>query len=151
MGFLRKLFARIDRSGPCWLWTAGKDHGYGRVKINGKYFRVHRIIWEMYFGPIPDDIHVLHKCDNPPCCNPEHLFLGTQADNVKDMQDKGRGYKIPPKSGERNPNAKLTTNEVMFIREMAMSLSYGEIASVLKLPRTTVRKIILRKTWAHVP
>lgn len=151
MGFLRKLFARIDQSGPCWIWTAGKDHDYGRVKINGKYFRVHRVIWEIYFGPIPDELHVLHSCDNPPCCNPYHLFLGTQEDNVKDMHTKGRGYKIPPQFGENNPSAKLTVRDVEKIRHMALTLTYGKIASVLKLPRTTVRKIITRKTWTHIP
>ena len=87
-----------DWSSGCWNWLLHKDRiGYGRLKVsmgNRHQFRftaAHRYAWELWIGPIPDGMFVLHKCDNRGCCNPEHLFLGTQADNIRDMHRKGRG------------------------------------------------------------
>jgi hypothetical protein len=85
---------RVDRSaGPdaCWPWQGGrKVKGYGRLMRDYKDLQSHRVAWEETFGPIPDGLQVLHHCDNPPCCNPAHLFLGTPGDNVRDMVAKGR-------------------------------------------------------------
>lgn len=82
---------------PCIEWTGYRDRqGYGRRSIRRRLFLVHRLAWEEANGPIPDDLCVLHACDNPPCMNPEHLFLGTRADNNADMDAKGR--RIPANS-----------------------------------------------------
>jgi len=98
----------------CWLWKGAKGkNSYGKMSIDGKHKKAHRISWEIYVGEIPKDMHVLHKCDNPPCVNPNHLFLGTQADNNKDMFSKGRGY---DRNGVNNPRAKFTAKEVKIIR-----------------------------------
>lgn len=76
---------------PCIEWKRGRSHGgYGRTKANGKEIYVHRMVWETYHGAIPDGLKVLHHCDNPPCFNIDHLFLGTQGDNMKDCVAKGR-------------------------------------------------------------
>lgn len=76
----------------CWEWMKGKNKDeYGRTMINHKNYGVHHFVYEQIFGPIPNGMFVLHHCDNPPCCNPLHLFLGTQKDNMKDMVLKGRG------------------------------------------------------------
>ena len=90
--FERMLNALQPRSNTgCWEWQGDLTHnGYGRVKVDGKAKRVHRVMWELRHGPIPDGMVVMHKCDNPKCCNPEHLELGTQRENVADMIQKNR-------------------------------------------------------------
>lgn len=76
----------------CIEWKGARNpQGYGQKCIKGKRYRTHRLAWEWANGPIPEGLFVLHKCDNPPCCNPDHLFLGTQTDNMQDMLAKGRG------------------------------------------------------------
>jgi hypothetical protein len=91
---LRALAKGVERSGPdeCWEWTKGTSMGYGRVYVSELFspYWTHRLAWEAAFGPVPDGLCVLHKCDNRRCCNPNHLFLGTRCDNMKDMAAKGR-------------------------------------------------------------
>lgn len=90
--------AKIDTSGHpngCWIWLAAKTCGYGVINIgNGITRKASRVTWELLIGPIPKGMHVLHRCDNPPCVNPAHLFLGTHLDNVADMNAKGRGAHV---------------------------------------------------------
>lgn len=103
----------------CWEWTGNKKRKYGSLWIGrkknskGKNTLTHRIAWELANGDIPDGMKVLHKCDNPPCCNPKHLFIGTQLDNIKDRDEKGR--QVAPK-GEENGNCKLSDDQVAEIR-----------------------------------
>ena len=86
----------------CWLWTGQrKRHGYGVIKIGGIETKTHRAMWEVVNGPIPDGLCVLHRCDVPPCCNPEHLFLGTQGDNVRDCCKKGRRQWLSQRAATR--------------------------------------------------
>jgi hypothetical protein len=86
----------IDRSGgadACWLFVQGQtDKGYGRIRVVGRPWYGHRLAWTLAFGTIPDGLFVCHRCDNPPCVNPAHLFLGSNEDNLHDMWRKGRGY-----------------------------------------------------------
>lgn len=90
----------VKNENGCMEWSACRDGcGYGMFLLNGKYRRAHRVAWEMRHGPIPDGLNCLHKCDNPPCVNPDHLWLGTQKDNVCDMMKKGRDRKA---FGDRN-------------------------------------------------
>lgn len=89
-----RFWAKVDKTGDCWLWTAsvhekGQDC-YGIIVVNYKRIRAHTLAWKMTYGDIPSGMNVLHKCDNPRCVNPEHLFLGTLNDNVQDCIRKGR-------------------------------------------------------------
>lgn len=85
------FFARIQRSDACWLWTGGRGtRQYGKWSVRGKWYPAHRLAYTAFVGLIPDGMLVLHKCDNPPCVRPDHLFLGTHADNTADMIAKGR-------------------------------------------------------------
>jgi hypothetical protein len=101
----------------CWEWQGYRDkNGYGRIRKTGPdgtwdMISPHRAMWEIVFGPIPDGLWVLHRCDNPPCANPAHLFLGTNGDNQADMTAKGRG-----RGGEKNGRSKLTWAKVEDIR-----------------------------------
>jgi hypothetical protein len=110
----------------CWLWTGNVGtHGYGQIWHEGKLQSAHRAAWLLYRGPIPAGLMVLHRCDNRACCNPEHLFLGTDSDNKADMVAKGRSPRR-----ERNGFAKLTELQVSAIRadrrsQRAIALDYG--------------------------
>lgn len=94
------FWSRVDKSGDCWLWTKFvNSNGYGRLTYRRKQYSAHRIAFLLAVGDIPPGLNVLHRCDNPPCVRPDHLFLGTQADNMRDMAQKNRHWsKVKPKT-----------------------------------------------------
>ena len=101
-----RLWKRVDKSGECWVWLGMRDaSGYGRIQVGPDPLLCHRVAWMLTNGPIPRGKHVLHRCDNRRCVRPDHLFVGTNADNVKDRVRKGRSGGA---TGERNAKAKLT-------------------------------------------
>lgn len=112
-----RFWDKVDKRGPddCWEWQGSMTRGYGMIRVGKGTQRAHRVSWEMANGPIPEGMNVLHHCDNPSCVNPAHLFLGTQADNVHDMQAKERKADL---HGKRNGRARLTEQDVYKIREM---------------------------------
>ena len=85
-----RFFAKVEKTESCWVWTGSRLRGYGQFWLNGKLHIAHRVSWVLHVGPIAFGLHALHKCDNPSCVNPDHLFLGTAKTNVHDMMDKGR-------------------------------------------------------------
>lgn len=134
----------------CWIFIGNRDSGsYGRVRWNGPMTYVHRIYWEAHKGPIPEKMMVLHKCDNPSCCNPEHLFLGNNTDNMLDMHAKGRGNDF---RGENHPLASLRTGQVVeIIQLLKEGLSYSKIGKQYNISITAVYKINNGLTWKNIP
>ena len=133
----------------CWLWLGcpGSNNGYGHLYIRGRgTIAAHRAAWEAYNGPIPNGLLVLHHCDVPLCVNPNHLFLGTQLDNIADRDRKGRTV-IP--RGEHSGQAKVTTVIVLAIRASNESLS--KLSRKYNISKTQVADIRNHKSWKHVP
>lgn len=130
--------------GPCWIWlgTKNKD-GYGLVSHNKKSATTHRVSWELHNGPIPNKLQVLHRCDNPPCVNPAHLWLGTNGDNTRDAAQKGRHV-----AGQ---NRKVTENQV---REIRARHAAGENRTNLGLEygitKWAITDMVSRRSWSHV-
>lgn len=140
------------RSAPsengCIIFIGSKNSlGYGELSYKGKRFRAHRLSYISHVGPIPDGMVVCHKCDNPPCINPEHLFIGTQADNLKDGRKKGR-VATPNPRGERHGLAKLSADKIVAIRKDQRT--QREIAKEYGVHQTTIKNIKLNRTWKHV-
>jgi hypothetical protein len=109
------FWSRVSVAAPdvCWPWIRYRTKdGYGQFTLYGRLRYAHRFAWEVTNGPVPEGMEVCHQCDNPPCCNPAHLFLGSQEDNVRDMIAKRRHRPPQPSRGERNVNAKLTAARV---------------------------------------
>lgn len=148
-----RFWSKVDRSGgddACWPFAGYRmPDGYGRVDWRGKLELAHRVAWSLANGqPLPED-DVLHECDNPPCCNPSHLFLGSHEINMADMVVKGRSSR---KLGERNGRAELSEDDVRAIRERYASgnVSQTALSTAYGVDQTTISKIVRRKLWPHV-
>lgn len=148
---LAKRFWRFVRKGEpseCWLWVGSfGSTGYGQIHLCGKPIKAHRASWLIHHGELPD-LNVLHSCDNSACVNPDHLFIGTQANNIDDMISKGRGSKPPLHRGEFCHLAKLTEGQVIEIR--SMSGTQISIANKFGVSQALISSIKLRQIWAHI-
>lgn len=141
---------KTDDEDDCWIWNAGKfSNGYGQFRLGKIKVKAHRLAYFYHHGEINNELRVLHKCDNPPCCNPHHLFLGTDADNVADRERKGRGAR----SGTslpcaKNPSAKLTEEAVIEIRRMALDgIFLKQIASQFGMRQSQIGNIVRGDSW----
>ena len=140
----QRFWANVDKSDSCWNWTASlSKSGYGAFSNNGKYVRAHRYSWSLHNGKIPDGLCVLHRCDNRKCVNPDHLWLGTHDDNMRDRTLKGRQCR-----GENHGRAKLTevaARAILVSEEpyRILSARYGVIADHIYKIRAGLR-------WAHI-
>lgn len=150
MTFDERYDANVDRSGgpdACWPWTAGLTQGYGRIRRGGPKISAHRVALERRLGrAIRLGFCSLHHCDNPPCCNPTHLFEGTDADNVRDRDEKGRVQR-----GSKHYFAKLANDDIREIRRRsAAGETQTALAAEFEVAQTGISKIILRQTWGHI-
>lgn len=143
-----RFWLKVRRTETCWLWSGAKDEiGRPAFVWNGKTGRAHRFSWALHHGPIPKGLEVCHHCDNPRCVNPEHLFLGTHAENMQDCGRKGRqrgnrGMFF----GERHPMHKLTTDDVNVIR-LRRGESARKLADEFGVSTCTIREIQTGRTW----
>lgn len=153
-----RFWSKVDKSGDCWLWTAGKfSNGYGQFHIGRQNpIRANRMAWRLTYGEIPDGLMVCHTCDTPACVRPDHLFLGTGKDNQADAAQKGRntrGTKRPGTgpSGRRNGNAKLDESEVALIRKSYTCdrLSVRLIAKLHGISKSQVHNIVTGASWSN--
>ena len=133
----------------CWEWTGYRNRkGYGQIKADGRMVATHRQAFLLRRGPIPEGMHVLHRCDNPPCVNPDHLFLGSNDDNVAERVRKGRSGR---NAGASASTAKLTEDDVRRIRRMAsLGMTNLEIAEAFPVNDRSISNIVRHKTWKEV-
>lgn len=135
----------VGSTDACWPWIGARNSkGYGQVRLNGRMRPAHRVAFELSFGD-PGSLFVCHRCDNPSCVNPAHLFVGTAADNARDAVSKGRS-----RSGERHNQARLTVTRVREIRGLAQAGVQGiALAAKFGVTPQTISHIVTRKTWRH--
>lgn len=146
-----RFLEKVKRGGPddCWEWTASRTHnGYGRFKIaSWKTVHANRVAWALEHGTDPGDLIVRHSCDNPPCCNPAHLLLGTVADNNADKLERGR-HRNGKLGGVRNPMARLTEADVAdIVRRLKNHESNMSIATHHKVGHALVSRIRVGRSW----
>jgi hypothetical protein len=143
-----KYFVEDSETG-CWNWIGAFDDRdlYGKFHVLGKTCRANRVAWELYVGPIPGDLQVLHSCDNTKCVNPGHMFLGSVQDNMADKVHKDRQQK-----GEDHCLSKLTEEQVKEIRHAALlgSVLYPDLAKRFHVSRQQIGRIVRGQSWQHV-
>ena len=173
-----RFWAKVDKSsgqgpeGTCWEWKAYRDpNGYGQFGIkHGKLINAHVLAYRLQYGDIPSGLVVMHSCDNPPCCNTDHLSVGTQADNLADMTAKGRRRSTGPKNpargqrsgaytkpesrtyGEKNGMSKLTAPQVREIRKLFAEGGYSQrkIARMFSVSHHQIGRICKGIDWKHI-
>ncbi len=142
----QRLWSKIIRAGDddCWLWTAHLNAcGYGTIQVGGRSLLAHRVVYEITHGPFPLPMKVLHRCDNPSCCNPAHLWLGTQIDNIADMNAKGRNGNI----GRRMSAEAIAKREITYSRNKSRFGRKCTEETKAKMRATWLRNDSHKKRW----
>jgi hypothetical protein len=145
-----RFWEKVEKTEGCWRWTGAKyNYGYGKIRRGGKTILAHRVSWILHKGPIPEGMCVCHHCDNPPCTNPAHLFLGTHQDNAVDRERKGRGGGCLLQKGEKHPSAKLTKAKVDEARARYEAGEVGQrsLAREYGVDQSTMSDAINGLTW----
>lgn len=143
-----RFWKRVDKTGDCWVWKGPKvGNGYGKVGYKGRTARANRVSWELANGPIPDGMMVCHKCDNPSCVRPDHLFLGSVVENNSDKQEKGRQVR-----GETAGASVLTEEQVREIkrRYAAGHTTLGKLSIEYGVHTSQIHHIVKGRNWRHV-
>jgi len=160
MDVINSFHARVEINliSGCWIWTGGhkgnwrgkKDYGIASdIKIGGsRYQTAHRLSWLIHYGEVPANLMVCHTCDNPRCCNPDHLFLGTQLENMKDMVSKGRHKYVV---GGKSHLSRLNENDVFVIKQsLRGGISPSELAKRFGVSESTIKHIKSGRSWRHI-
>jgi hypothetical protein len=147
---IARFWSRVEVSDPdaCWLWQgATNTNGYGHLARGRTMYQAHRLSWTIHNGPIPDRMCVLHRCDVPRCVNPAHLWIGTQTDNMRDRDQKGRVAR-----GVSHHRARLTEDQVRDIRAKHATgdYTYDTLAAMFGVGEATIWKIVTRRQWRHL-
>lgn len=176
----QRFWKRVNKAGPimphmttpCWVWTGSTNgKGYGHIGVGkNKLTLVHRLSYTLHLGAIPEGMFVCHKCDNPQCVRPDHLFIGTVKDNVADMISKGRqvltkgpGWKkgnknyllVDHKKGESHPSSKLTESDVVEVRSRwsnrhVTKVTQQQLANEKGVSRSAISEILRGRNWKHI-
>lgn len=136
-----RFMAYVEKTNSCWIWNGTRNRrGYGKLSFKDNRSAIaSRVSYELFKGPLQDNLYVCHSCDNPPCVNPDHLWHGTHMENTIDMIDKGRQH------------SKITPSIVMKLRNLYdQGYSNGKLAEMFGLTTGTISNIIYRKSWKHV-
>lgn len=145
-----RFWEKVRKSSGCWEWTASKINGYGRIGLTRarRQMFAHRLSYELHYGPVPDGLFVLHKCDNPGCVRPDHLFLGTLTDNNRDRAQKGRNLSV---KGENHGRAKITNRDVVQMRQLYKNgKTPAELAKKYGISQSNVSRIVRGRAWKHI-
>lgn len=138
-----RFWSKVVKTETCWVWEGWTDpYGYGHFRVDGRRISTHRFAYDLLVGPIPPGLFVCHHCDNPSCVNPDHLFLGTHHDNMRDMATKGRV----------GVTANLSVPDVLCIRLLIEKglHSRREVAEMFSISTTHVGNIVRRDRWKHL-
>ena len=139
----------LDPTTSCWIWNKSiTKWGYGSINVGGKIELAHRVSYRTLNTPFDPQLCVCHACDNPACINPEHLWIGTNLDNVKDKVKKGRQGRAYKNRGQDSPQAKLSDNEILEIR--ASTLSQTALAKQYHTTQSNISQIVNRVRWTHI-
>lgn len=142
---IARFMRYVEKVGDCWIWNGTRCDGYGRFSFKSKVILAHRASYYLFVGDLQKDMCVCHTCDTPSCVNPKHLFLGTQADNARDRENKGRGNE---RAGIHNGRAKLTVRDIHEIRES--NLTTIELGRRYGVTSGHISKIKLKQLWAKI-
>ena len=138
----------IETETGCWIFTGGsKNNFHGSLHYQGESWQAHRLAYTLVHGPIPEGMKVLHTCDVGMCVRPRHLFLGTQADNIRDMVNKGRDNRA--RKGNENGRAIIKAEDVIVIRKSDKPVK--ELARLYRVGKSAIYKIIYGQNWRHIP
>lgn len=150
-GIEKRFWNFVAKTDYCWNWIGSKNDGYGQIGLGSKLLRAHRFSYQLHNGEIPKGMFVCHKCDNRACVNPDHLWLGTNEENQKDMRMKHRDN-YGSYNGEKHHKAKLVKENIPEIKKLYKSgkFTQQELAELFGVHQTVISYIILNKIWQHI-